>query len=177
MFFTHTKKIGGLRDCGESWEMHYETRCAAIFMCTLTKVCFLHAVRWGREGAPENMQACRWRERARKPNEPPLRELKLLVWICDPWPQLCWITPPTLLLKASNNVVSSTLHGGPMWNTGLTGMHCVLCRSRFKAHQVVYSLLRFGYSYVTHIHIRFCLQVQWPEAADRVCGGVCPPGS
>lgn len=50
----------GLREDGESWEMHCETRetrCTVIFMCTLTKVCFFYAVRGGSDQAPEK-QSC-----------------------------------------------------------------------------------------------------------------------
>lgn len=46
----------GLREDGESWERHdetRETRCTAIFTCTLTKVCFLYTAREGRDGAPQ----------------------------------------------------------------------------------------------------------------------------
>lgn len=45
---------------GESWEMHYETRetrCTAIFMCTLTKVSFLRSVRGAENGVAEKGQS------------------------------------------------------------------------------------------------------------------------
>lgn len=154
----------GLREDGESWERHdetRETRCTAIFTCTLTKVCFLYTAREGRDGAPQ--------KEGGQTSEPPWCELS------DLWPgrQLGSIPPPSLKRMCCFTFALCSQTAPAFFNM----VKCRICRNVF--FRMLIKCFTHSCSLtpaVWCIH-RLLQRLQVPEAADRVCRGVLPAGS